>query len=152
MVDFFKKMSIIIFIMIINMAVMAQQKRKEIHFLADTLNVDVKNRIVEIGKEGEIPYYAFYCKCISPYDAVVSFTYSKRDSSVNIKDIIPDYNFMTWKDFSDIISKEGNHLNKVYSIYITEVLPGNKYKTNKVDLVLRKPPIVDYQIIKSPNN
>lgn len=152
MINFFKKMSITIFIMMISMAVMAQQTKKEIHFLADTVNVDKKNRIVEIGKEGKIPYYAFYCKCISPYDSIVSFTYYKKDDSLNIKDVIPDYNFTTWKDFSDIISKEGNHLSKVYLIYITEVLPGNKYKTNKVDLVVRRPPTVDYQIIKSPNN
>lgn len=139
---------IVVFMTVI-MSAMAQEKIKEIHFLADTVNVVVNNRIVEIGQEGGLPYFAFYCKCIAPYSSIVSFANYKKDVSPVAVEELPAYNFMAWKDFSDIISREGTNINKTYSVYITEVLPKHKYRTYKVKLVIGRDKTIDDQVIKN---
>lgn len=127
---------------------MSQERRKVLHFLADTITVNANNRILEMGKEASVSYYSFYCKCITPYNSNVSFTYSNRESKADTLSYKPDYKFVSWRDFSDIINREGKELSKRYFIYITELLPNNNYITNKVRLVVIPPPIVDYQIIR----
>lgn len=48
----------------------------------------------------------------------------------------------------DKVSEHGTHFNSSYDLYITEVLPGNRYRTNKVNLVIPFQPIDDSVIIK----
>jgi hypothetical protein len=126
-----------------------QEKRKSIYFLADTINVNPNNRIVEIGKEDPISYYSFHCKCIEPYKSDVSLTYNYKERHTDTLSKKPDYKFISWKDFSGILTKEGHNLSEKYFVFITEVLPNNRYITNKVNLVIRRPPIVDFEIIRS---
>ncbi len=137
-------------ILTLSKAVDAQEKRTVIHFLVDTITVNRNNRIVEIGKEGPGSYYAFYCKCIEPYNSYVSFAYLTKESKTDTLAIKPDYNFLSWKDLSDILKKEGNDLSKKYFVLITELLPNNKYITHKVWLVTRRPPIIDQELIRGP--
>jgi hypothetical protein len=129
------------------MALQAQDRRIAIHFLADTISVDAKDRVVDIGQEGGISYYAFYGNGISSDSSFVAFANYKTDPSPIITGVVPNFSFMSWKSFSLIVRSEGDKLHKRYAVYITEVLPGRKYKTAKVVLVRGRAKIEDYQII-----
>ncbi len=128
------------------------QAKKEIHFLADTINVSPENRLLDIDTELKCKAYMFFCQCLPPYGYgyKISFAYldlgeSALNPHVNVK---PNYAYMTWKSLSDIIGKEKYDFDKHYELYITEVLPNNKYKTNKVKLVVYREPIQDIIRIK----
>lgn len=128
------------------------QERKQIHFLADTINVSSENRILEIGTEGDGDAYTFYCKCLPPYSYNLSFGYSKKGLPANqVVSTKPDYKYISWKELSKIVSETKYDFNKQYDFFVTEVLT-NGYKTNKVRMVKYSAPIVDMSTLKSKDN
>jgi hypothetical protein len=132
------------------------QQKKEVYFLADTINVSPQNRILEIGKEstlGDTAFYcSFYCQCLPPYDKGYkpgfSFLRKPGDRASIVVSIKPDVFYISWKELSQLIAKEKYDFDKKYDFYITEVLPGNKYQTDKVKMTIYKEPIVDRITIK----
>ncbi|RQO66458.1 hypothetical protein DBR43_30080 [Pedobacter sp. KBW06] len=130
------------------------QEKKQIHFLADTINVSSENSILEIGTEGNGAYYMFYCQCLPPYGHGynLSFAYPKKALNVNeILSIKPDQKYISWKELSKIVTKTKYDFDKQYDFFITEVLP-NGYKTNKVRMVKYREPITDSIEIKPNEN
>lgn len=121
------------------------QAKNEIHFLADTINISPENRILEIGHEGDGIGYTFFCQCLPPYGRGynVSFYYLKRAGTPpeTIFDHKPQHKYISWKELSELIVKGKYTLAKTYDFYITEVLPGNKYKTNKVRMTQYSEPV-----------
>ncbi|TKC12300.1 hypothetical protein FA048_01380 [Pedobacter polaris] len=111
----------------------SQETKKKVYFLVDTINISKNNRIAEI-KDGYYEImYIFYCRCLPPTykDLIFSFIVSKEKRVV--VDKTPPFNYMSWKELLEITSNP-YLFKKNYELYITEVLPKNKYRTNKVDL------------------
>jgi hypothetical protein len=135
----------------LSVGVFSQQK-KEIYFLADTINVSPQNRILEIGKEGNGFYYMFFCQCLPPYDngykPSFGFLRKNEDRISEVASTKPNFSYLSWKALSQLIAKEKYDFDKKYDFHITELLPGNKYQTNKVKMTIYKEPIVDRITIK----
>jgi|GEM_PF-997691 len=127
------------------------QEKKQLYFLADTINVSPENRILEIGKEGAGYYYLFYCQCLPPYGYGYNLSFGYLDknnefSKTTLKK--PNFQYISWKELSKIITKTKQKFDTEYDFYITELMPNNKYKTNKVKLVIYKDPIRDFIILE----
>jgi len=48
----------------------------------------------------------------------------------------------------DISAEHNRYLDNSFDLYITEALPGNKYRTNKVQLVPYRSPTDDSVVVK----
>lgn len=109
--------------------------QKKIYFLADTINVPKGNRILEIVS-GAYPQrnYSFYCTCLPPYRFYVTFSYMTGHKLGIIVNEKPSFQYISWKELQDIIVDVKYDFDRRYELYITEVLPGNRYRTNKVEL------------------
>jgi hypothetical protein len=44
------------------------QSKEKIYLLVDTIHMQPESKFLEIGQEGPLLYYKFYCNCVSPYD------------------------------------------------------------------------------------
>lgn len=111
-------------------------QKKQIYFVADTLSLDKYNRFIEAGSEGQMGYYVFYCKCIAPNNNYLTFSYKKIEYETQILNKKPDYKYSSLKDLLDIVTKSQSNFDDQYDLFITEKLPDNKYKTNKVSMVI----------------
>ena len=117
------------------------QERKKIYFLADTINVNKNDRILEIASEAEATCFTFFCRCLPPYTdgnaRYVNFCYFWKDQveseGVSTK---PAFDYISWKNLSEIISEVQYEFRNKYELYITEVLPNHKYKTYRVRLTI----------------
>lgn len=132
------KYMVLVFILLFTSLTFGQSKKIEIYFLADTLNVSKENQILETGTEGPARYYSFFCKCMSDYQNMnVTFAYifPNRKDNIEIHSVKPNVSFISWKSLSEIFSKTGNKFDDHYSLFITEALPEDKYRSMKVELV-----------------
>jgi len=106
--------------------------------LADTISTSKENKLLQI-KWVDIfeQYFIFYCKCAPPYKSYVTFSYinKKGDKKAEIVFTKPDYNYISFKELMDMSTEWYNFFDNKYDLYITEALPGNKYRTNKVHFV-----------------
>ncbi|WP_379090733.1 hypothetical protein [Pedobacter sp. UC225_65] len=126
----------------------------KIYFLVDTIGMPKESRFIKIGLLTPVEYqFTFYCKCIPPYDKYVDFTYrfGKNVPKEPVTDIKPNFKYSSWKSLLEKISFSGKDFSKDYDLYITEVLPNRKYRTNKVQLVVYPPPLTHGVVIKDKN-
>ena len=123
---------------------------KKIYFLADTINIPKQNRFLKIDANAFEHEFTFFCRCSPPYKDFTSFSYiikkgEKMPETVPKK---PGYDYLSFKEFMDILAEWNGKLSNVYEFYITEVMPGNKYRTNKVTQVPYRAPSVDKVSVK----
>ena len=126
----------------------------EIHFLVDTIGMQKENKFISIGLISPVEYgFTFYCKCIPPYDDYLYFAYrvGKNTTKAPIVDKKPGYKYISWKELLEIVGKYRKSFDTGYDLYITEVLPGNRYRTNKVKMVLIRDPTISVGSIKDKN-
>lgn len=138
--------------MCIHIKVFSQETNKKLYFLADTIHLSKENQILKHGYvDNAFEYFfVFFCKCAYPYKSYVTFSYvnKKGEKKAEIVSEKPKYKYSNFKELMDIISEHHRFFNDVYDLYITEVLPGNKFRTNKVKFIPYTPPIDDSVIIK----
>ncbi|WP_443939862.1 hypothetical protein [Pedobacter sp. MW01-1-1] len=77
-----------------------------------------------------------------------SYINKKGDKKVEVVTEKPTYPYVSFKELMDISTESNIYFNNTYDLYITEVLPGNKYRTNKVSLLPYQQPIQDGVILK----
>ena len=130
----FKYLFLISILSLISNVSLAQTEKKRIYFLVDTLNIPKNDRIVEIDDNYFEVSYIFYCRCSAPTykDLIFSFKSMKDKRITEIKK--PPYAYISWKELLKITSNTFL-FKKKYELYITEILPNNRYRTNKVNLV-----------------
>lgn len=131
----------------------SQSTNKKIYYLADTINVSKNNRVLQMGYQdnGFEYYYLFYCNCIKPFDRYVAFYNitkhgEKRAETLTKK---PDYKYISFKDLMELVSKNQRYFDDHYDLYITEVLPKNKFRTDKVIMVPYQEPVKDFIELKN---
>jgi len=99
-----------------------------VYFLADTISVERNNRVMEIGK---LPnngiYYAFFCRCISPYHFYPTFIRNKSFKPELTKDK-PNGNYLSWEELANLLRKHGNEFVKQYNFIIVEKLPDRSFQ------------------------
>ena len=143
-----KMISLLVIVLFINSKSYAQTKKSDLFILADTLCVGSENKFLEMGSEGPGRYFTFLCKCIPPYDTYTTFGYITDKTKVVVSKTKPGYKYVSWKDLSEILYREGREVPKKYNIFITEALPDKSYRTDNVKLMLSSPPVIDFTIIK----
>lgn len=111
------------------------QSPKPIYFLVDTINVQKENRIVETGIEGVWRYYSFYCRCISGYERNPTFLISTKEQQ-SVRADKPAFIYISWKDLSILINKEGKKFDDKYILNTVELLPNNEYLVSKTWLFI----------------
>ena len=94
--------------------------------------------------------FIFFCKCAPPYKSYVTFSYinKKGDKKAEIVSKKPDYPYISFKELMDMSTEWYNFFDNKYDLYITEVLPGNKYRTNKVKFVPYSAPTINSVTLK----
>lgn len=114
----------------------AQEKIK-VYFLADTINISPENRILSIDDEGPYHGFLFFCKCIpvTGSESPRAFIYRSDRDPGEITIHRPSYNYISWKDLAEMLYKQKLKFDLKYDLYITEVLPDKRFKTNQVNLV-----------------
>jgi hypothetical protein len=127
---------------------MAQETIKDIYYLADTINVAKNDRVLEIQglKINRFEYtFVFFCKCVWPnYDAVeFSYLVNKKNPQPKVVLGKPSYLYISYKSLMDLVAKHQRYFNYHYQLYITEVLPGNKYRTSKTNFSPQSEPRVN---------
>lgn len=146
-----KKLFLIAILSTIVFEVFSQSTNSKIYFLADTINTTKRNQVLHIEPINPFEYvFTFYCICATPYKNYVSFSCitkkgEKRSKIVSKK---PNYPYLSFKELMDIVNKYNINFNNSYDLHITEVLPNNKYRTNKVHFVPYSPPTQDGVILK----
>ncbi|MFA6275530.1 MAG: hypothetical protein WC622_02205 [Pedobacter sp.] len=138
-----------LFILLIHHAF--SQGNGKIYFLADTLNTSKNNQVLRIEKISFFEYsFIFYCKCAYPYKSYVSFSYliTKKEPKAEIVSKKPNYPYISFKELMDIAARTHRYFDTTYELYITEVLPNKRYRTNKVKFNSYPEPINDGVIIK----
>ena len=126
----------------------AQKSKEEIYYLADTINVSKNDRVLEIsGISGYDQSFVFFCKCVKPYNSYPEFIYlvdrTKTKPAMVLKK--PNYPYISFKNLMDLVAKKTFNFEDDYQLYITEVLPGNKYITKKVVFNYRPEPTVNVE-------
>lgn len=147
-----KRISLIIIILgCLNIKASAQSSNRQVYFLADTINVSKENQVLDLGYgDNRFEYFfTFFCKCAYPYKTDVSFSYvNKRgEKRADIVSEKPNVKYSSFRELMDMVHEHHRFFNDVYDLYITEVLPGNKYRTNKVRFLPYNPPTDDSVII-----
>ncbi|WP_431292646.1 hypothetical protein [Pedobacter sp. P26] len=120
------------------------------YFLADTVSTSKGSKFLQIKWVDVFEqYFIFFCKCAPPYKSYVTFSYinKKGDKKAEIVSTKPDYNYISFKELMDMSGEWYNNFDNKYDLYITEILPGNKYRTNKVKFVPYRPPVNDGVIL-----
>ncbi|QPH41285.1 hypothetical protein [Pedobacter endophyticus] len=128
----------------------AQEARKKIFFLADTTNISKANMYMEIKWVDVFEQsFIFFCKCAPPYRSYVTFSYinKKGNKKAEIVSRKPNYPYISFKELMDMSAEWYNFFDNKYDLYITETLPGNKYRTNKVRFVPPSLPTQDHAIL-----
>lgn len=144
-----KKLILIAILSTIIFEAFSQSMNKKIYFLADTINISPPNRLLKIETISFFEHhFTFFCKCMPPYKSYTTFSYidKKGDKKAEIVSKKPDYPYISFKELMDISSEHNS-----YDLYITEVLPGNKYRTNKVHFSPYRTPIDDGVVVNKEN-
>ena len=126
----------------------AQKSKQEIYYLADTINVSKKDRVLEIsGISGYDQSFVFFCKCVKPYYNYPEFIYlvDKNKNKPTVVLSKPNYPYISFKNLMDLVAKKTFNFEDDYQLYITEVLPGNKYLTKKVLFNYKPEPAVNVE-------
>lgn len=129
----------------------SQESDRKIYFLADTINVSKENQVLRVEAINGFEYwFTFYCRCAYPYKNYVRFSYivkygEKKPEIVSKK---PDYPYISFKELMGLAGKDNLNIDHEYELYITEALPGNKYRTSRVKWSGYREPSVDGVIIK----
>ncbi|TKC12301.1 hypothetical protein FA048_01385 [Pedobacter polaris] len=116
----------------------AQKDKKNVYFLVDTLNIPKNLRSIEI-KDGYEVGYTFFCMCLPaidqsrPYDNLIYTFLNSKSAKLNLTDKKPNVSYISWKEFLNLATRP-KFFEDNYNLYITEALPDNKYRTNKVEL------------------
>lgn len=129
-----KQILLLFSIFLFSKTIQAQQRTK-IYFLADTVNINPENRILGIHKDDKLHYFSFFCKCISELDKEPTFFYDRKSIKDNVTKEKPKFKYTSWKDLSEMLYQEKLKFDFKYDLYITEILPDKKFKTNKVRFV-----------------
>lgn len=82
--------------------------------------------------------FTFFCKCIPPYEDYVEFNYLNNKKSRETTHAKPPVKYISWQKLHDLLVKHGAKFDKYIELYITEVLPDNKYRTNKAELHVKR--------------
>ncbi|RZK68289.1 MAG: hypothetical protein EOO95_00180 [Pedobacter sp.] len=146
-----KKLFLIAILSTIIFEAFSQSTNRKIYFLADTINISMPNRLLKIETISFFEHhFTFFCKCTPPYKSYTIFSYIDRkgDKKAEIVSKKPDYPYISFKELMDISAEYNRSLGNYYDLYITEVLPGNKYRTNKVHFVPYRTPIDDSVVVK----
>ncbi|MBB2146598.1 hypothetical protein GM921_13935 [Pedobacter sp. LMG 31464] len=146
-----KKIFLIVLFSIWLSNVFSQETNRKIYFLADTINTPKNNQVLRIETISFFEYsFIFYCKCAYPYKSYVSFSYltTKKGPKAEIVSKMPNYAYISFKELMEVAAKHHRYFDNSYDLYITEVLPNNKYRTNKVKFNIYPEPINDGVIIK----
>lgn len=109
-----------------------------VYFLADTIDVDKNNRVVEIGMEEGIKYYAFLCRCVTPYQLYPIFIDGDSKITSKLSKTLPKGSFLSWKKLSDLLSKHGNNFVEEYQFIIAEKLPDGTYLINEKPIWVKR--------------
>ena len=123
--------------------VYSQETKKKLYFLADTINTPKTSRVLNILWSTPFHYsFIFYCKSVRPYYSYPEFAclVDKKNPRAEISIIKPTYSYISFKELMDIAAESNRNFNEYYELYITEVLPGHKYQTNKVKLMPQSSP------------
>jgi len=112
-----------------------QSTVKPIYFFADTINVDPKLNIIEIGNEGPTYYYALSCRCMPPYyNSFITFLcYEPRQKSKVTKKK-PAHNYVSLKDLIEMAITRGDGFESYYLLTIVEPLPNGTFVESKVKI------------------
>lgn len=135
----------------VTLNVSAQDPNKKIYYLADTINISKPNRTVKIETISFFEHhFTFFCKCISPFKNYVRFSYieKKGQPKADVLSKKPDHPYLSFKELMDIAAKQQQSITEAYDLYITEVLPGNKFRTNKVKFAIERLPTEDGVLVK----
>jgi hypothetical protein len=124
-----------LFIATFSVALSSAQSKEKIYILVDTIHMQPESKLLEIGQEGSFICYQFYCTCVSPYDRNLTFAYDLSKAANKTLKIKPTFKFTSWREFQELFSKMGYDLEIKYDIYISELLPRQRYRTNKVFMV-----------------
>lgn len=126
------------------------QEKKEIHYLADTLTTSKGNRILEIGQEGKLRYYMFYCPCVPPYGQGYNLSFRVYKSNGAPEKKIPEFAFMSWGELSALATSNNAVFNKKFRFFMTELLPDKTYLTSEVLLVHYREAVRDFITLPRP--
>jgi hypothetical protein len=143
-----KKLILITFLLFSLNYTVAQDSKPKLYYLADTINVAKNDRVLEIQglKINRFEYtFVFFCKCVWPnYDAVeFSYLVNKKNPQPKVVLGKPSYPYISYKTLMDLVAKHQRYFDKHYQLYITEVLPGNKYRTSKASFSPQSEPRVN---------
>ena len=143
-----KKLILITFLLFSLNYTVAQDSKPKLYYLADTINVAKNDRALEIQglKINRFEYtFVFFCKCVWPnYDAVeFSYLVNKKNPQPKVVLGKPSYPYISYKSLMDLVAKHQRYFNYHYQLYITEVLPGNKYRTSKTNFSPQSEPRVN---------
>ena len=129
-----------------------ESSNRKIYFLADTIYVSKENQLLKHGYDDNVfeYFFIFFCKCAYPYKNNVVFSYINKygEKKAEIVSEKPKFKYSSFRELMDMVYEHHRFFNDVYDLYITEVLPGNKYRTNKVRFLPYNPPTNDSVIIK----
>lgn len=114
-----------------------------VYFLADTVDVNKNNRVLEIGKTGVITYYAFFCLCVPPYELYPMFVCRENEFNTGAYKVIPEGRFISWRELSGLLSKHGDRFLEAYQLCIVEKLPDRSYRINERPIWVERRPITD---------
>lgn len=129
----------------------SQEDKKNIYFLADTINISKENRALDIMWTTPFHYsFVFNTPYKAPYYNFLEFSclVDKKNPSAKIKAKKPNYAYLTIKELLDIVREHLQSFDENYNFYITELLPDNKYQTRKVKLMPQSSPTNDRSILK----
>jgi hypothetical protein len=117
----------------------AQSIPKKIYFLADTNNLDHSNKVIEIGKEGNImKYFTVFCPCMDKENNFAQFMWIKRKWEIRPKEVAgkPKYPYISFKELTERIAKYKENFDKYYELNIVEPRKiKDQYITWKVEIV-----------------
>jgi hypothetical protein len=130
-------------LLLVTLSSLTYGQKKQLYFLADTINTNKLNRYFEISNEGKaIQYYMFYCKCIAPYKQNIIFIYRPNITKPMVSDKLPNYHYSSWMELSNLFSDKGKGFNDFFELFIVEALPNKKFMTNRVNLFIKKEQVV----------
>lgn len=125
-------------LMVFTLQSFAQRDKTKLYFLVDTINIPKSQRFIEISNEYEVGY-TFYCKCLpsvyegQPHDDLIYTFINSKQAQQNVTAKKPDVNYISWKELLNLAVRPGFFKDN-YELYITEVMPDHKFRTNKVEL------------------
>lgn len=145
-----KNLFFIMVLLALAINVHSQSTNTRIYFLADTINVSKENQVLKHGYINFFEYFfTFFCKCAYPYKNEITFSYinKKGEKKAEIVSEKPELKYISYRELMNIVNEYHKIFNDSYDLYITEVMPGNRYRTNKVLFLPYRPPVINLMIV-----